>query len=191
LAVSVATDFRENDNCYFTYRLPQRIHIVKFDKFPKDMKKYCFFSGRFDIQCGRPSICLAYIFSISFPKTTSDEVTTFAKNIPLRILKRCCYLLKRFKIRDAHPGLWLDGTFWNLSPELLHVKSTELARNIPYGVVGLRNELKYQNSTPAYDWLRHDLLLRNNCVSTHQTCQKCLRGSFRNVITWKSILNLS
>jgi hypothetical protein len=37
-----------------------------------------------------------------------------------------------------------------------------LARNIPYGVVGLRNELKYQNSAPAYDWLRHDLLLRNN-----------------------------
>jgi hypothetical protein len=89
------------------------------------MKKYCFFSGRFDIQCGRPSICLAYIFSISFPKTTSDEVTTFAKNIPLRILKRC-YLLERFKIRDAHPGLWLDETFWNLSPELLHVKSTDL-----------------------------------------------------------------
>lgn len=168
MAVSVATDFRENDNCYFTYRLPQRIHIVKFDKFPKDMKKYCFFSGRFDIQCGRPSICLAYIFSIFFPKTTSDEVTTFAKNIPLGILKRCCYLLERFKIRDAHPGLWLDETFWILSPELLHVKSTDLpeiflmvllvfgtnwnTRTLPRPMIG--RDIIYFSGTTAYQLIR-------------------------------------
>lgn len=95
--------------------------------FRRFLRSVIIFSKRFEIQAVVLASDLLRRLWFLLQNSMAFQITRFARNVPLGILKTCCYFSKQFWIQDGFHGHWFADTVTSTSfPLQLLAKSAEL-----------------------------------------------------------------